>query len=89
MGVLEQEANRQGLTTIGISGQLEASQMFEKIKEGVYKYDTKSKRKETLQWNTWVSKCRRARTASTLNVNQVEINEVGINDKEGNQTAEV
>ena len=45
MGVLEQDANRQGLTTIDISEQQEASEMFEKIKKGVYKYDTKSKRK--------------------------------------------
>ena len=89
MGVLEQEANRQGSMTIGISGQQEASEMFEKIKEVVYKYDTKSKRKETLKWNTWVSKCRRARAAGRLDVNQVENNEAGINEKEGNQTAEV
>ena len=61
--------------TIDISGQGEASEMFEKIKEGVYKYDTKSKRKETLKWNTWVSKCRRARAPSAPNVNQLEIME--------------
>ena len=89
MGVLEKEAKRQGLTTIGTSGQQEASEMFEKIKEGVYKYDTKSKRKETFKWNTWVCKCRRARAACALNVNQVENNEVGINEEEGNQTSEV
>ena len=63
--------------------------MFEKIKEGVYKFDTKSKKKETLKWNTWVSKYRRARAASASNLNQVENNEVVINEEDGNQTAEV
>ena len=41
MRVLEQKANKQGSMTIGISGQQEASKMFEMIKEGVYKYDMK------------------------------------------------
>ena len=63
--------------------------MFKKIKDGVYKYDTKSKMKDTLKWNTWVFKCRRARAASALNVNQVENNEIGNNEKEDNQTAEI
>ena len=63
--------------------------MFEKIKEGVYKYDTKSKRKETMNWNTCVSKCRRVRAASASNENQVEKNEVGTHEEEGNQIAEV
>ena len=36
------------LITIGISGHQEASEMFETIKKGAYKYDTKSKRKDTL-----------------------------------------
>ena len=67
MGVLEQKENRQGFTTIGVLGQQEATEMFEKTKEGVYKYDTKSKRKETLKWNTWISKCRRARAVSASN----------------------
>ena len=89
MGVLGQQANRPGLTTIGISGQQEASEKFEKIKEGVYNYNSKSNRIEALKWNTWVSKCRRARAASALNVNQVENNEIGNNEKEGNQTAEI
>ena len=44
MRVLEEEGNRQGLTTIVISGQQEASGIFEQIMKGVYKYDTKSKR---------------------------------------------
>ena len=83
MGVLEQEANRQSWTTIGISGQQEASEIFEKIKEGVYKYNTKSKRKETLKWNM------KARVSSASNVNQLKNNEVEINKEEGNQTAEV
>ena len=74
---------------IGISEQQEASEIFEKSKEGVCKYDTKSKRKDTLKWNTWVSRCRRARVSSATNVYQVENNEVEINEEEGNQTAEV
>ena len=75
--------------TVGISGQQEASEMFEKIKEGVYKSDTKSKSKEPLKWNTRVSKCRRAIASSALNENQEENNEVEINEENGNQTAEV
>ena len=75
--------------TMGNSGQQETSGIFEKIKEELYKYDTKSKRRETLKWNMWVSKCRRARAPSALNLNQVENNEVEIYEKDGNQTAEV
>ena len=75
--------------TVGISGQQEASEMFEKIKKGVYKYDTKSKKKDTLKWKTWVSKCKGARASSTSNVNHVEKNGEEINEEEVNQAAEV
>ena len=61
--------------------------MFEEI--GVYKYNMKSKRKETSKCYTCVSKCRRARASSSLYVNWEENNEVEINEVEGNQTAEV
>ena len=64
MKVLEAEAMRQGLS-MPISTQQEASELFERIKDAIYKYDTKSKRKETLKWATWVKKVR-AGTRETL-----------------------
>ena len=38
---------------------MDASAVFERLKGTVYKYDTKSKRKETLKWMTWATKCKR------------------------------
>lgn len=64
MGVLEFEARQQNKTTVGLKTQEEASVIFEEIKEGVYKYETKNKRKETLKWSTWSSKCRKASASS-------------------------
>ena len=60
MAVLDAEAERKGLSTAGLRTQLEASEIFEQVKEGVYKHHTTSKRKETLKWQTWVQKCRQA-----------------------------
>ena len=58
MAVLDAEVERKGLTTQGLRTQLEASEIFEQIKEGVDKHHTTSNRKETLKWQTWVQKCR-------------------------------
>ena len=59
MSVLEAEAQRKGLSTEVIQTQLQASRIFEQVKQAVYKHHT-SKRKETLKWQTWVQKCRKA-----------------------------
>ena len=58
MKVLEREAMVKGLE-LNITTQEEASVLFENVKEAIYKYDTKSKRKETLKWATWVKKVRK------------------------------
>ena len=89
MGILEEEAKRQSLTTVGISGEQEASELFGKIKKGCTSMIQNTKWKDTLKWNTWVSKCRRAGSSSALYVNQAENNEVDINNEEGNQTVKV
>ena len=60
MSVLDAEAQRKGLRTEDIQTQLQASRIFEQVKEAVYKHHTRSKRKETLKWQTWVQKCRKA-----------------------------
>ena len=60
MSVLDAEAQRKGLRMEGIQTQLQASRIFEQVKEAVYKHHTRSKRKETLKWQTWVQKCRKA-----------------------------
>ena len=49
MIVLEEETNWQALMAVGISGQQQASEMFEKIKEGVYTNDTKSKKERDIE----------------------------------------
>ena len=49
ISVLEAEAQRKGLSTEGIQIQLQASRIFEQVKETVYKHHT-NKRKETLKW---------------------------------------
>ena len=59
MNVLNEEAGRQGILLHMMRNQVEASAVFERVKGAVYKYDTKSKRKETLKWMTWATKCRR------------------------------
>merc|ERR1712127_369758 len=59
MNVLNEEAGRQGILLHQMRNQVEASAVFERVKGVVYKYDTKSKRKETLKWMTWATKCRR------------------------------
>ena len=64
MGVLEAEAQSIGKTTVGIRTQEEASELFEQIKFGVYRSDNSSKRRETLKWTTWATKCRRAKAQS-------------------------
>ena len=56
MSVLEAEAQRKVLNTEGIQTQLQASRIFEQVKEAMYKHHTRSKRKETLKWQTWVQK---------------------------------
>ena len=60
MCILEDECVRQEVSTSRLQTQQEASEAFEKVKHAVYKHDTRSKRKETLKWQTWVQKCRKA-----------------------------
>ena len=52
ISVLEVEAQRKGLNTEGIQTQIQVSRIFEQVKEAVYKNHTRSKRKETLKWQT-------------------------------------
>ena len=59
MNVLNEEAGRQGKLLHQMRNQVEASVVFERLKGAVYKYDTKSKKKETFKWMTWATKCRR------------------------------
>ena len=68
MAVLDAEAERKRLSTQGLRTQLEASEIFEQIKEAVYKHHTTSKRKETLKWQTWVQKCRKNGATRIVNV---------------------
>ena len=66
------------------SEQQEAREKFEKIKEGMYKYDRIPKR-----GNMWIPKCRIGRSVSALWANWEESNEEGINEEEGNETAKL
>ena len=49
-----------GTTREELTTQEEAATMFEILKSGVYQYEIKSKRKETLRWDRWVQKCCKA-----------------------------
>ena len=54
MSVVEAEAQRKRLNLEDIQTQLQASRIFEQVKDAVYKHHTRSKRKETLKCQTWV-----------------------------------
>ena len=65
MGVFEAAAVEKGVSTVDLSTQELAAEMFERLKTEVFKYEDKSKRKETLRWATWVQKCRRGKAPCT------------------------
>ena len=54
MSVLQAEAYKKGLNIQGVWIQLQASMIFQQVKEAVYKRHTRSMHKETLKWQTWV-----------------------------------
>ena len=58
MAVMELECVRLGIDTDDLNDQQEASEAFEKVKECIYRYETRSTRKEQFKWQTWVKKLR-------------------------------
>ena len=60
MSVIDQECVRQGIDTYEIKSQQDASEVFEKVKQCIYQYETRSSRKEQFKWQTWVKKLRSA-----------------------------
>ena len=69
MAVLEKFAIDEGITTVGISGMLQAIEMFCRFSARLYVFETKNiSRREQFKWQTWVKKFRKAKACTVYPV---------------------